>query len=94
MKFLVNRCYGGFGFSEGFKKAYPEFFDAYGWCNIRSNQKLIAAVERYGIEEASGRYAKLEVTEIPEDATDYYVSDYDGMETVIFVVDGKLHFDQ
>lgn len=99
MKILINGCYGCIGFSKGFKEFHPEFFDEYGWFDhynqaLRSNQKLIAAVERYGIEEACGKHAKLEITEIPDEATDYYVNEYDGMETVIFVVDGKLHFDE
>lgn len=38
-----------------------------------------------------GRLEHLIVVEIPDESTDYYIEDYDGVESVIYVVDGKIH---
>ena len=58
----------------------------------RNDPKLDAAVEEFGEEEASGFYSKLRIVEIPDDYTDYYIDEYDGAESVIYVKDGKLHW--
>ena len=84
MKIVVNRCYGGFGLS---KKAY-EFlgltWDDYGYAyneeELRTDPKLIECVEKLG-QEANGRYAALEVVEIPDDV-EWEINDYDGIETI------------
>lgn len=46
----------------------------------RDDADLIAVVEELG-EDANGRFAKLEVMEIP-DGVDWEIDDYDGMETI------------
>ncbi len=46
----------------------------------RTDNDLIAVVEELG-EEADGKYAELEVVEIPDDV-DYKIDDYDGIETI------------
>ena len=43
-------------------------------------------------EDVDGYCAELEVVEIPDGATDYYLNEYDGMESIIYVLDGKLHW--
>lgn len=43
-------------------------------------------------EGVSGESAKLVVVDIPDEATDYIVQEYDGMESVIYVVDGIIYF--
>ena len=42
-------------------------------------------------EDISGDYAKLKVVEIPDNFTDYEINDYDGVETLIYVIDGKIY---
>ena len=51
---------------------------------------LISAVETLG-KDANGLHANLTVKEIPDEATDYTIIDYDGMESIFYVVNGKLY---
>ena len=88
MKFVINDCFGGYGLSQ-------EFLDKYGeglGILKRNNPKLVSAVEEFGEDKASGYYANLRIVEIPDDATDYSIEEYDGAETIIYVKDGKLHW--
>lgn len=78
MKVVVNRDYGGCQLSE---KAY-EFlgleWDGYGFA--WANSKLVECVETLD-RDASGSVACLVVVEIPDDV-EYWISDYDGIETI------------
>lgn len=40
---------------------------------------------------ANTNTSSLHVFSIPDEATDWEISDYDGMETIIYVVDGKIY---
>lgn len=87
---VLNHCYGGFGLSEFALEELGdtnEFFD-----ECREDEGMIALIKKYGTEKISGNYAKLEIVEIPDYSTDYYIDEYDGMETLIYVIDGKIHF--
>ena len=57
---------------------------------LRCDAKLIKAVEA-NAEAVNGPCAKLKVVEIPEEATDWEINEYDGLESITYVVDGKLH---
>lgn len=88
MKIVINACYGGFSLS-------PAAMEVCGtnWSHDedqRFNPALIEMVER-DPGMANGRCADLQVVEIPDSATDYEVDEYDGLETVLYVVDGKIH---
>ena len=89
MKIVINDCFGGFSLSQSAA-------DTLG-CNrypgdwVRTDERLIALVEKNNIA-ASGSCAKLVVVEIPDTATDWTITEYDGAESVIAVIDGKLHF--
>jgi hypothetical protein len=79
MKVVINRCWGGFDLSD---KAMA-MFKALGGNNAdsdRDNPILVKVVETLG-EEANTEYSSLKVVEIP-DGVDYYIDDYDGMETI------------
>lgn len=86
MKIVINKCYGGYSLSE-------EALATLGiQCDEgvkRTDSRLVEIVEA-DPEAASGVFAKLAVVEIPDEATDYHVDEYDGFESVIYVVDGKL----
>lgn len=90
MVFVLNKCFGGWSLSDwameqlGVETHYPTFdeFDV---------DKLIQLINEYGSEKVSGRSAKLKVVEIPDTCTDYEINDYDGLETIIYVVDGKIY---
>lgn len=89
MKMVINKCYGGFGISR-------EYLDKFGIeCDYdieRDDPRLVEAVET-DAEAVADRYARLVVVEIPDEATDWELDEYDGAESIIAVVDGKLvHF--
>lgn len=90
MKIVVNKEYGGFGISEEAEMMLVPWFDVYDKKN-RTHPVLVEVVEALGIR-ANGRYAQLSVVEIPDTATDWDISDYDGFESIVYVVDGKLHW--
>lgn len=89
MKFVLNKCYGGFSLSKkaqemlGVDSPFASAFD-------RNDPKLIEVVEKLG-KEANGNYTELVVVEIPSEATDYEIDNYDGIENIIYVLDGKIY---
>lgn len=91
MQMVINCCYGGFSLSEkavemlGAESPYE-----YNEESRRYNPKLVEVVETLG-GDADGACASLEVVDIPDDATDLLISDYDGYETVYYVLNGKIH---
>ena len=89
MKIVINECYGGFGFSnEAVEILGEEYKDK--WDIKRDDPKVIALIEEMGSEFVSDKFACLVVVEVPEEATDYMIREYDGYESVIYVVDGKI----
>ena len=87
MKVVVNRCYGGFSLShEAAKKLNLDSV----WAEVsRINPVLVELVETD--PSASGKHAKLAVMEIPDEVTDWLIDEYDGFETILYVVNGKIH---
>ena len=57
----------------------------------RTCKVLVDIVETLG-KRASGPYSDLKIVEIPDSATDFYIDEYDGIEEVIYVMDGKIKF--
>lgn len=87
MKIVINACFGGFGLTEEAKKALGiEYSDDI----ERTDSRLIEMVETNAVNIAD-RFAELEVVEIPDEATDWEIDEYDGLESVTYVVDGKIH---
>lgn len=94
MKIILNRCYGGFDLSTH----ALAYLKQIGWDvedsiddskALRVHPDLIKVVEDLG-SEASTWLSNLQIIEIPDDTTDYYISNYDGYETVLFVVEGHI----
>lgn len=50
---------------------------------IRTDSDLIAMIEEFGSEKCSGRYAELEIEDIPT-GTHYIIDEYDGLESVVY----------
>ena len=91
MKIILNKCYGGFGISdEALRMAGITDTDEWGYDDLRTNPEVIKAVEILG-KDANDKYSNLAVVEIPEAATDWEVDEYDGYETMIYVINGKIH---
>ena len=94
MKIVLNKCYGVFGVS---KAVYAELglkWDGYGYLEnetfgiesdnylaYRKHQPLIEAVEKLGVEAASGSMAQLRVVKVP-DGILWEIDEYDGIETL------------
>lgn len=79
----------------------PEIIEKYGfdkrnpWVyrdgkESRTDEKLIELIES-GIN-CNSRCSKLAVVEIPDEATDYYIEEHDGAESVLYVLNGKIRF--
>ena len=88
MKIVINCCYGGFGVSENFLRAYniPYTKTSYGSYYAeedigRTDPRLIEYIEAHGSEMASNSYSKLVVVEIPK-GTKYRITEYDGYEGI------------
>lgn len=84
MKFVLNKCFGGFGLSDWAEKQMG--------CSepSRDDPKFITLVTNHG-KKVSGDCAELQVVEIPDNTTDYEIDEYDGFESITYVVDGKIH---
>lgn len=85
MKILINKCYGGFSFSDEF---ILEYYKHYGIDNDplynntgRTDPRVIELFKELGSERSSGKFSKLKLVEIP-DNIDWEITDYDGKETV------------
>ena len=88
MKVVLNKCYGGFGLSDEALKILGAEFD---WEVDRADPALVSLMEEKGSDFCSDRSAKLEIVDVPDGITDSMMDDYDGIETIIYVLDGKLY---
>lgn len=94
MKIVINNDYGGFWLDDSVLKAIGSD-DTFGRAKeTRTNKTLIDFVEsgfRFeGFKE--DEEFTLSVVEIPDEGvTDWDIYDYDGVEWVVYVLDGKLH---
>lgn len=87
MKIVINRCFGGFSVNDDIVKML-NLESRYDLEDDRTNVKLIELIES-GVN-VSDFISDLVVVEIPDDATDYIINEYDGYETVYYVLDGKI----
>ena len=99
MKVLVNHRYGGFSVSKnavvdvGLWDKYKDNYSDWDYVyddDLRYNKDIIKLLEEKGSEYVSGGFAELSVVNIPDEATDYKICEYDGIEWVMCVIDGKL----
>lgn len=95
MKIVLNKKFGGFGLSkeasqrlESVTGMQPYAFDDH---LLRRHPDLVAVVEEMG-QKANGLYASLCVVNIPDNFTDLQIMEFDGMEKVVYVLDGYIHF--
>ena len=88
MKVVLNGSFGGFHFGDGFCKEYgiESPYDTYDW--ERTDPELVSWVEQNPDDNPN-----LEIHEIPDNATDWQIHEYDGMESLILVIDGKIVWD-
>lgn len=87
MKMVINCDYGGFHLPENFCEKYG--MDRYDKID-RTDKRLVSYVEANGRNDDD--CLDLCIIEIPDTATDWDLEEYDGLETIIYVVDGKIHY--
>lgn len=93
MKIAVNNYYGEWALTDRIIRGLG--------CDIRSEDyyilqdhikrndpKLVKLVIEDIIRDEESVYG---IVEIPDDATDWEISEYDGWEEVTYVLDGKIH---
>lgn len=90
MQIVVNRQYGSFKIPSEYMIKHPDLSDG------------TRRFSRYDYEDSDRTsddlvsYAKnnkesgLGVVYVPDEATDYRINDYDGLESVIYVLNGKI----
>lgn len=85
MRLVMNKKFGGFRLPQEFITMYNrdgvhDFND-----EDRENQDLI------NIVESDNYHGDLQVVEIPDDYTDIEWDEYDGIEIIRYVRNGKIH---
>ena len=87
-KILVSVDFGGF---EVRANLFKDFMArTQGLTDIREDEELIALVEQG--KDIGAKYSVIGLAEIPDNATDYEIIEYDGKESVLYVVDGKIRY--
>ena len=88
MKIVINSSFGGFSVSESARQ-FLRLESVYS--EIERTDPLLVGLVEADARRASGLCARLKVVEIPDTATDWELDNYDGLESIIYVVDGKIH---
>ena len=90
MKVVLNKCFGGFVLSD----YVADLLDVNPYCDpddVRYSPQLVAYIEAFGSKRCSGIHAELKVIEIPDTYTDIELNEYDGIEFMTYVVNGKIY---
>ena len=82
MKIVINVDFGSFG--NGVEPEFENFVNEN--YKDRTNPDLVAFVEEHPKE-----CGDLDIVEIPDEVTDWEISDYDGREEITYVLDGKIY---
>ena len=89
MKIVINCSFGdGFRLSDVAVELMKNKWNSE--YTTRTDPNLISVIEEIGLEKASGGRSILRIVEIPDEATDWKIDDYDGWESVLYVLDGKI----
>lgn len=83
MKLVINTCYGGFGINKKWEAENCKE-------DCRKCAKLIRAIENK--ENVNDDFSKLTVADFSDEATDYELLEYDGLESLLYVLDGKIRY--
>jgi hypothetical protein len=87
MTIIINKCWGGFHIPE----ALCESEGLVRYDDIdREDVRLVEFVQSHGGEYREGS-CRLVAVEVPDTCTDWEMDEYDGFESIIYVVDGKLY---
>lgn len=86
MKIILNKAFGGYKIPQIIADALSlhPYDDSF---KTRTNPKLIEILENVSSEVRGD----MTVVEIPDTYTDYELTEYDGLERITYVVNGKLY---
>lgn len=87
MIMVLNKAWGGFALPREFCEQFG--CDKYDDIE-RTDPRIIEFVQTHG-GEYEGDGVRLRAVEIPDTMTDWEMDEYDGVESIIYVVDGKIH---
>lgn len=87
MIMVLNKTWGGFSLPSAFCKQYG--LDKYDDIE-RDDPRLVKFIKSHG-GEYKGDGVRLRVVEIPDTMTDWEMDEYDGVESIIYIVDGKIY---
>ena len=85
MKIVLNKEFGGFGCNV--TEQYQDWIYKFESETERTAPELIKFVETHPND-----CGDLKVIEIPDESTDWDINEYDGLESVVYVVDGKIYW--
>lgn len=81
MKIVINNSYGAITLESDELRRDPKFIE-----DVESGRFVGCETDAWGSVET------LRVVEIPDNATDMMIVNYDGVEGVLYVVDGMIHY--
>lgn len=86
MEIIINECFGGYNLSDKVIMLYAKlkgisYHLVMPKTILRTDPDLIKVVKKLG-QEASGRFAKLKIVEIP-DGVEWEIDEYGGAEQVV-----------
>lgn len=86
MKIVLNKAFGGFHLPDEYadRKGISVYNDDF---EIRTDPELMEYIT------ANLYKTDLRVIEFPDEATDFDIQEYDGLESLIYVVNCKIHYD-
>lgn len=89
MKFVIHSSWGTYHIPRIVIERFDDNKISYsnGWDDsfeIRTNSIFVDYVEK-------SRDSEYRIITVPDNYTDYKVVDYDGMETLIYIIDGKIY---
>lgn len=89
MKVIINNCFGGFGIRKDIVTNFGyNAFDCYSDA-LRTDPRIITMVESG--EEVGAPYSNLIVATIPDDVTDWWIEEYDGLEELWYIGGGDTY---
>ena len=88
MKYIINDCFGGFGIKKNILKTFD--LDSMCFDELRTNEHLITCIENG--EDINTSCSNLAIVNIPDEASDWQIHEYDGYESIIYVIDGKIYW--
>lgn len=89
MEIVINTCYGGFSVSEEAAKFFN--LDSV-YSDIDRQDPVLIEKVKENPKWVSGRLANLKVVDIPDKSTDWVIDEYDGLERIVYVLNGKINY--